>query len=553
MKRVLRHQLSILLFIILLASTSLMAKNDPRLFYYDVQFYDLSINFNPLKKSFSGSVLMNAEAINVPDTVVLCASNATLTIDSVFYNGRRIPFLHESDVLKLVPSSPLRQNRSFEVLVYYQGISAFHGEYESGGVIFDRENGIDRIATSSQPHFARTWWPCKDVPNDKATISVNITVPTPLTAVSNGILKNITRGNTYNTYHWETTYPIATYLVSATASIYRQISETYEGLHGEKMKVSYYVYPEYYQRAKKDFEHTIDIMKFFASKFCEYPFINEKFGFIEVPGSITMEHQTIVSVSSNIITGDQQYEHTFVHEISHHWFGNLITPTTWKHTWLNEGFATYTEALWIEHTKGSLAYHKYMYDMMNVTMGQFSGSVIGATDTSFWDSFSPRVYRKGAIVLHMLRGVVGDSSFFSILHNYINNPLYRYSNVTTADFINECEKVYGKSLKWFFDQWVFSRTDNFDRPVYELAWNSDLSTSTFSVNVTVKQPNAGRLLYQMPMTISVTTAGNIYDFRVENTLPTEMFTFTVPQVPRWVEIDRDDWIFKEIRLLDRPD
>ncbi|MBI5216321.1 MAG: M1 family metallopeptidase [Ignavibacteriae bacterium] len=536
----------------ILSFTCLHAKrNDPRIFGYDVQFYELTIGFNVQAKSFGGNVMMSAEALSKLDTIVLSASNKTLTIDSIFFNGRRIHFLHENDHLYVVPTTKPTASHSFELYIFYNGVSDFHGEYEGGGVFFNTDRGVERIATSSQPHFARTWWPCKDVPDDKATMNINITVPNTLTAVSNGILKNIELGEKTNTFQWETEYPISTYLVSVAASIYRQYSETYTGLNGQKMKISYYVYPEHYFRAQKDFENTLEIVKFFATTFCEYPFINEKLGFVEVPGQITMEHQTIVSMSDNIITGDQQYELTLVHEISHHWWGNLLTPENWQHTWLNEGFATYAEGLWLEHSKGKLAYNKFIYDLMSVNQGQFAGSVIGASDTAFLDSFSPRVYRKGALVLHMLRGVVGDSNFFTIMRNYLNLQKFHYGNVNTGDFITECEQVYGKSLKWFFDEWVYAHTETIDRPEYELSWTDSLDFPNYAVNVLLKQTTARTQLYQMPMTISISTNNNIYNFKVENSLPTEMFTFTVPEKPRWVEIDRDNWIFKQVKLVEK--
>ncbi|TAK50915.1 MAG: hypothetical protein EPO24_16300, partial [Bacteroidetes bacterium] len=181
---------TILILVVAFCSTA-YGKNDQRIYEYDVQFYELSIRFDVERKSFSGSVLMTADALDRLDTIVLSASSSTLTIDSVFFNGRRVKFTHEFDHLNIIPTSKVTAKRSFEIWVFYYGVSKFHGEYESGGVLFDKVRGIDHIATSSQPYFARTWWPCKDVPDDKATLNINITVPNPMTAVSNGILKNI--------------------------------------------------------------------------------------------------------------------------------------------------------------------------------------------------------------------------------------------------------------------------------------------------------------------------------------------------------------------------
>src|SRR5206468_2050391 len=125
---------------------------------------------------------------------------------------------------------------------------------------------------------------------------------------------------------------------------------------------------------------------------------------------LTMENQTVCSIQNSMITGDRKYElSSVVHETAHQWWGNLITPGNWKHTWLSEGFAEYAEALYLEHRRGAEMYHEYIGKMMAFAPGAFAGPIVGRSDTAFWDSFAPRVYHKGALVLHMLRGIMGDS------------------------------------------------------------------------------------------------------------------------------------------------
>src|SRR5204862_3769224 len=130
--------------------------------------------------------------------------------------------------------------------------------------------------------------------------------------------------------------------------------------------------------------------------------------YAEVDGELTMENQTAISIQQSLITGDTTNETTIVHETAHQWWGNLITPLTWKDTWLGEGFATYAEALYREFHYSPASYGRFMDWLMAAEQGRYAGPVVGRSDTSFWDSFNPRVYNKGAIVLHMLRGAVGD-------------------------------------------------------------------------------------------------------------------------------------------------
>ncbi|MFI5251574.1 MAG: M1 family metallopeptidase [Bacteroidota bacterium] len=520
--------------------------NDPRLGYYDVQHYDLTMGFDFLARTFTGKNIVQAQSLRPLSEFVICASQQTIKIDSVRYLKKAIPFLQTDDYLTVNLQGTVRNGEVFSVSIYYHGRSSFQGQYETGGIFIDLVKGLGRVATSSEPNFAHRWWPCKDVPDDKATVSVHMTIPGNLTGISNGILKSVDRTPGTATYNWETKNPIATYLVSVTVGNYRLFTSTYTGLKGEQMKMYFYVFPEDYEKAKIDFENTGEIIKFFATKFGEYPFLNEKFGFVEVSGGLTMENQTICSIEDRMIGGDNHAENTFVHEIAHHWWGNLITPKNWIHSWLNEGFATYAEALYREHLEGIVGYHQYMNSLMNVKNGRYEGSVIGQSDTSYWDAFSMRVYNKGGIILHMLRGIMGDDKFFQAMRNYIANPKYRYANAETDDFINECELVYGSSLRWFFNEWVYAYTPTIDRPEYSYDWNSAPSGNSYDVKLNILQKTTSLLLYKMPMNITVSTESSIANFAIVDSLASQNFIFQTADKPRFIELDKAGWIFKTV-------
>lgn len=518
------------------------SRTDKRLFHYDVQHYDLSIKFDILKQSFSGKVRVHAITLEPLSEIVLSASNETLTLDSVIYKNKKVRFEHKDNYLFVNCEEYIEDNSELDLVIHYRGISKYHGQYEGGGVMMYIAKGFGHIATSSQPYYARTWWPCKDVPSDKATVTINITVPSNLTAISNGILLSTERTRGFTTYCWSTQYPTSTYLVAIAVGKYKHYTETYTALDKRKMKISYYVFPEKLEKAKVDFENVRNMLHYFASTFCEYPFINEKLAFVEVGGNMTMENQTMCTIDERLITGTKQFESTIVHEVAHQWWGNLITPATWHHTWISEGFATYAEALYLEHTKGTKAYTNYMNQLMGVKQGFYAGSVFGQSDTAFWDSFAPRVYYKGAIILHMLRGIVGDSAFFTIMRNYLNNPRLRYGNATTEDFIRECETVTQKNLQWFFNQWVYKYTESIDRPEYEYSWRIDSPTLT----LTVEQKTAAHMVYRMPLKVYVKTSDAEHIFSIVDSLPIQQFTFTVHGKPHSVDIDKDNWVFKII-------
>lgn len=548
-----RHLSGILSLLMSAAAAAFGAMgNDSHLNDYDVKHYDLALQFNFLQRTFKGSVVVEADMVRPTQVFVLSAANGTITIDSVLIEGKKTPFIHKDDQLSVILPANRTGHHQIRCTVFYNGHARFEGQYDTGGISITIVGGLGRVSTSSEPFFARNWWPCKDVPDDKATATIKITVPGNLTAISNGVLKSTVRDNENAVFTWETVYPIATYLVSVTVGSYRQFTDAYTSLDGSKrMKILYYVFPEDYNKARKDFQHTAEIIKYFASTFCEYPFIKEKFGYVEVNGNMTMENQTICSIDDRLITGDGHYRSTLVHEIAHHWWGDLLTPANWTQTWLNEGFASYAEALYAEHSEGVEGYRSIINNFMNVKPGQYAGSVIGRTDTLYWDSFSPRVYNKGAVVLHMLRGVMGDSAFFAAMRNYVNNPKFRFANVTTADFENECEKTYGKTLKWFFDEWIYAYTEGIDRPEYSYAWSTEPAGNAYQVTLTLEQTTAGKLLYTMPMSVTVSSNTMSKSFMIVDSSAVQSFTFQVPDKPFWFDIDSHNWIFKSMNRKNR--
>lgn len=536
--------LTLLLFLVLALPGKTSSFLSPRLNEYDVLNYTLHISLNMEKKEFLGSVAVRFTTPEKSDHIILSASSKCLIIDSVRFQGANLTFVHENDSLHIL-SSPVKSFKgTSELTIYYHGKSYFVGDFDDGGLYF---SSPERVASSSQPGFARQWWPCKDLPSDKATATIAITVPRSMTAVSNGLLKDVVRDDSTATFTWETNYPIATYLISIAAAPYHHFSEFYTSLGGNQMPILYYVFQEDSAKARIDLQNTRIILEYFARTFGEYPFLREKYGVAEVDGDLTMENQTICSFQKNMFTGDRQYELTLAHETAHHWFGNLVTPLRWHHTWLSEGFATYAEALYLEHRKGRGAYQQYISNMMNMPNGFYAGSIVGKSDTAFWDSFAPRVYYKGALVLHMLRGMMGDSLFFLCLRNYLTNPRLRYANAETNDFIRECESVYGQDLQWFFKQWIYAGEDSIDRPQLEYRWETSRRGSQYGVDITIEQKNATKIVYRLPFDITLVDSSGDHVFDIVDSLAVQKFSFEVSNKPDSIIINRDKRLFLGIQ------
>lgn len=369
-----------------------------------------------------------------------------LNVSEVLLNGVISDYSRKKNRIFINANQELKD--TFTVKIKYSGTPKRAG---FDGFVFGEVNNKNLIYNISEPTYASTWFLCDDDPADKALLDIEITNGSQFVSVSNGILESIKTLNDKKTYHYKTIYPISTYLVAVYSAPYVYYSDIYTGLEGkDSMKIEYFVLPEHLKYAKVDFAEHENMLKVFSKLFGEYPFIKEKYGVAEFLWNFgAMENQTITGIGYNFLNGKDFFKDTYVHELSHHWWGNSVSPKTWNDIWLNEGFATYCEALYAEAVNGKSGLTAKM-------MSKFSEN-FGGTLYAPKDLFGETVYDKGAWVLHMLRFEIGDSSFFQTLRKYYG--LYKYSNASVEDFINVCENVSGKNLEKFFDQWVFTGTE----------------------------------------------------------------------------------------------
>ncbi len=503
---------------------------------YEVQSYHLRFDIYPDTHLLVGDVTISGVSrVNGLDHLEVDLYD-NMTVDSVLQNGAPLTFSHSNDLINITLPTPISQNESFAVEIFYRG------NPQSGGLGtwgWDQHQGAPIIWTLSEPYGAPAWWPCKDSPADKAdSVFLEVTVPNNLVVASNGLLTGVApAGNNRDTYFWETRYPISTYLVSLAISNYAQFSDTYiSPLSGDTMGLSFYVYPEHLAAAQEDFNVTTAMIAAFANRFGEYPFLNEKYGMAIFPWGGAMEHQTMTSYGAALITGNHTFDWINAHELSHQWFGDMITLRSWHHIWLNEGFASYSEALWAEENGGASAYHNYMASQ---DPGFFSGTVFVQDTTNMGELFGRTVYDKGSWVLHMLRGVLGDSLFFASLNSYASDSAFVYGNAVTEDFRDVCESVSGMDLDWFFDQWVY----NSGRPFYLYSWTTT-SAPPYQTTLNIQQQNSTP--FKMPLQIRLTALGLDTTITVWDSLLTQQFNFVTDEQPINLQVDPDNWVLKNL-------
>lgn len=430
-----------------------------------------------------------------------------------------------------------------EVFVEYAGIPRTFGTY--AGLWFANHGSTSNntrapvIFTLSEPFGARSWWPCKDDPRDKPeSMDIHITVPAveyhgfQLYAVSNGTLMGITEnGNNTRTYHWHEQYPIATYLVSLAISNYQLYSEWYVTAANDSMPVDYFVYPERIADTTYNYTSTVDMIRTYSERFIEYPFIEEKYGMANFGWGGAMEHQTVSSMGSMGFW-------VVAHELAHQWFGDHVTCADFGHIWLNEGWATYLEAIYAEELGGFGGYRSYMNDI-----AYYGGGTIYVEDPLNDNVFAGIVYDKGAWVNHMLRGVMGDSSFFSAVKAYLSDPQFAYKAATTEDFQAVMEQYYGADMSWFFQQWIYGE----GYPQYEYTWNYEMVAGKYKTYLTIQQkqhlPNANDLFVMPIQLVIMTIPGPVRDsVTVFNDQRTQTFEFITDLKPASIQFDPLDYI-----------
>ena len=329
---------------------------------------------------------------------------------------------------------------------------------------------------------------------------------------------------------WRESFPIAPYLVSIACTNYAVFESTHQGPNGETLPLLFLAYPEDRDRAEVSWGRTSEMIAAFEARFGPYPFYGEKYGMAEFSWGGAMEHQTLSSMGAYSIDGTDANDWLVAHELAHQWWGDLITPASWDHIWLNEGFARYAEALWYEAGGGAEAYREWM---RSIWRPSFQGPIVPPNYI-----FSSTVYQKGAWVVHMLRGVMGERAFFESLARYRDQN--EYANVTTDDFQRACEETTGRDLGWFFDEWVYG----VGRPAYVMEWSEAGGGDPSQIEVTIEQVQP-EPAFRMPIQIEIRDSSGSNRFVVLDSLRLQSFLLPVGMPPQRVVLDPDDWILKD--------
>ncbi len=515
------------------AAALLAAGPTPNQQAWDVTAYDLDLAPDLSTKVLTGSARIRATVVAGPLLALELDLGDPMVVDSVKVGGTAVPFGRGVDQLVVTLDRAWLTGESLDLTVWYHGTPGA-GAFGSA-FAFTTKNTLPMVWTLSEPYGAREWWPCKDHPEDKAdSASVRVTVPTGMKTVSNGVLVDSSDDGAQAITRWVERHPIATYLVSVTSHPYKVSTDWYVTAGGDSMPVGAWISPPDSAAAAPVRAKVKGAIAAFAARFGEYPFLDEKYGEAQFSWGGGMEHQTITSLGS--VTS----EYLMVHELAHQWWGDWVTCRDFTHLWLNEGFATWSEALWAEAQSGMAAYHAEMAG----TRYFGSGTIIVPGDATISRMFSGSLtYNKASWVPHMLRHVLGDTLFFQALREY--GRRHAYGTATTEDFQAVCEEFAGRDLDAFFAQWIYGEY----YPVYGYRWWSAPAAGGWDVSVFISQAQEWQTFW-MPVDIVVQTAGGTRTFVAWDSLPSQTFVFHVDEEPQNVLFDPDEWILRTTGVLD---
>ena len=511
---------------------------------YDVVYYDLDVRVEPADSSISGTLTMTA-LLEAPEHTIGLDLDPLLDVTEVRAGTGgdfvRVNWERDGGRIRIDLPADASVGQTFAVSVDYGGQPrvAPRPPWDGGFTWARTPDGSPWIGTSNQMIGADVWWPVKDHVSDKPdSMTIRVTVPEPLVVATNGRLRGVAETEPgYRTYDWFVSTPISSYNVSLNIAPYVQLDTALTSLTGETFPISFWVLPEDEAKGRVLLDEIVDHVRWFEIVIGPYPFRADKYGVAQTP-YLGMEHQSIIAYGANFSNGamtggiDWGFDALHHHELSHEWWGNMLTNEDWKDMWVHEGFGTYMQALYLEDKQGIDRYHAYMNSFVHRIGNQ--KPVAPRETTSAQEIYAGHdIYFKGAWVLHTLRYLIGNDALRLSLRRmaYPTPEIWRASDgtqvrfVDTDDYIATVEEVTDTELDWFFDVYVHSA----ELPTLELTRREGALDLAWSA------PDG----LPFPMPVDVQVDGQTQ--RVE--MPNGRATVEIP-AGATVAVDPEGWILK---------
>lgn len=495
------------------------AAHDSRTDSFDILKYYINADFPEFKtqKSIFATTVLEIAKLKASNTITL--DLLALQVNYTVVNHiDTVQFSHTGSKLN-IDVSQIAVNDTFLLEVSYEGQPRADAQW--GGFYFNGDYAFNLgVGFASDPHtFGRAWFPCFDNFTDRATYVFNIYADSGMVAMCNGTLTSVIPliwGG--NIFHWEMNEPIPTYLASVAIAPYEMIKSEVDGIPvilASKAADT--------TNMKSSFEHLPDAIAAFQKSYGPHSFSRVGFNMVPFNGG-AMEHATNIAYPLfGIAGGSKNYETLFAHELAHHWWGNTTTCSTQEDMWLNEGWASYSERIFLEEVYGREAYiedirsnHLAVVHYAHIR----DGAVLPVSGIGHANTYGMHVYDKGADMVHTLRGFMGDSAFFKACAGFQQN--FKYKDVNTGDMRDYFQQFTSIPLNSFFDQWI--KTGGFPQ-FYIMSVEQDAS----QYHLRIKQNQRfNTITYQNvpyyitafsadfePYSVQTITSGNDYVFSVD--------------------------------------
>lgn len=521
----------------------------------DVDRYRIELSLKEEDRSFRGRTTITFSSLR-DDLDRVHFDGETFVVREVSNaDGVPLPFVQTQGELEIGLARSLAYGERSSVTIAYD---ADHVDVdpEKYGMSAGYDLGLDfkpetadhpaLVNTLSFPEGARHWFPCYDHPNDRATQETVVTVRDDYRVLSNGRLVAIREGpdKGTRTWVWSQDLPHPTYLFVLVAGPYVVLDDAL----GE-LPIHYWVYPKDESDASRSFRKTPEILAFFGEEFgFRYPWA--KYDQITIPGIGGGAESTTATVLGESTIHDQAAEQDFpshdlvAHEAAHQWWGDLVSYRDWSETWLAESFATYGQYLFTRHDRGDDEAAVDLLEKKNAYLSEAHDRYQRPIVYHRWrypnDNFDRHTYQKGAVVLSMLRWILGDASFRRVTSHFLEANAYQ--PVDTHDLMKAIKESTGRDMDWFFDEWVFRP----GHPVFEVSYHYDAPAKKLRLRVLQVQDTRGEVpVFTTPVDVAVITAAGKQVEHLSIDEKDEQSELDVAEPPKLVRFDEGNHLLKE--------
>lgn len=465
----------------------------------DIVKYKIALDMTQISNVLiAGACTVDLES-KMDDVTEITLDLLQLAVDSVNVSGVNVPFQHEQNKLRIVFPEALATNDHLQLTVHYHGTPAQDGTF--GGFYFQNTYAYNiGVGFNADPHnFGRAWFPCFDNFTERSEFELEVLTSNGRKPYAGGERISVeTVGQDSLLTTWLLTEQIPTYLASIAVANYTEVVRPYESVTGSTIPMYLVAQPGDTTAMKQSFVNLYNCTSGFEEKLGPYKW--SRIGFVAVPfGGGAMEHATNIAYPRFAIDGSLAYETLFAHELAHHWFGNLITCRTAEDMWINEGWASYCEALFLEHQYGQDEYRaeirsKHKDAFHNAHRDDGARYAVSGIPTEI--TYGTHVYIKGAVMAHNLRAYMGDEDFFTGLQALMEQ--HAFSDISSEDMRDFLQDYTEADLTSFFNNWIFQE----GYPEFRIRQHSPINDNQWSITIEQYRHYNPELYTNVPMLIT---------------------------------------------------